>query len=216
MLAAQIHIDHLVLAATTLEQGAAFIEARLGVPPQAGGNHARMGTHNALLRLGDRTYLEIIAIDPEGGTPFQPRWFGLDDPHTRESLAEKPRLLTWVARSDDIASTLVAGRAPLGRIEAMARGDFRWRISLREDGQLVDAGATPALIQWDVPFHPCDRLADRGCRLQCLILRHPVREALRARLDAMGLQDALEIETASGHLPAVEAVISTPQGDVRL
>ena len=81
-MSAACEFDHLIIGAHTLEQGAAYIEELLGVKPQAGGRHAAMGTHNMLLRLGARAYLEIIAIDPAGETPQRPRWFGLDDPNT--------------------------------------------------------------------------------------------------------------------------------------
>ena len=44
-------LDHLVVAARTLEEGAAWVEAKLGVPMAGGGKHDLMGTHNRLLRL---------------------------------------------------------------------------------------------------------------------------------------------------------------------
>ena len=72
-------LDHLVVAATTLADGIDFVAERTGAIPQPGGKHVAMGTHNALLRLGERVYLEIIAIDPEGTKPLRPRWFDLDD-----------------------------------------------------------------------------------------------------------------------------------------
>jgi catechol 2,3-dioxygenase-like lactoylglutathione lyase family enzyme len=45
--------DHLVLAARDLDAAAAWLEDHLGVTLAAGGKHARMGTHNRLLGLGD-------------------------------------------------------------------------------------------------------------------------------------------------------------------
>ncbi len=51
--------DHLVVAAASLEQGVDWIEDKLGTRPQPGGRHVAMGTHNALLRLGARLYLEL-------------------------------------------------------------------------------------------------------------------------------------------------------------
>lgn len=90
MSAAQI--DHLVVMAATLEEGVAWCEATLGVTPDAGGQHAFMGTHNRLLRtssaVAPHSYLEIIAIDPAGNPPTQgQRWFDMDQPTLRAAVA---------------------------------------------------------------------------------------------------------------------------------
>lgn len=98
----QATLDHLVVAAARLEDGVRHVADALGIEPVPGGRHDYLNTHNALLRLGDATYLEIIAIDPEAGPPDAPRWFDLDGEATRAALAEGPRLLTWVARCDGL------------------------------------------------------------------------------------------------------------------
>ena len=80
-----------------------YLESMLGVRPQRGGKHAAMGTHNSrLLKLGERCFLEVIAIDPDAAAPARPRWFDLDRPAMRALLAQQPRLIHWVARTDDI------------------------------------------------------------------------------------------------------------------
>ena len=91
-------IDHIVVVASSLDIGIKYVYEKLGVMPQKGGVHEKMGTHNYLLNLGNSTYLEVIAINPDSPKPGRPRWFGLDTIET----AAKPRLLTWVARTDDI------------------------------------------------------------------------------------------------------------------
>ncbi|MBK6394651.1 MAG: VOC family protein [Betaproteobacteria bacterium] len=55
--------DHLVVAGATLAQAIEYVADLTGVAPRPGGQHAAMGTHNALVRLGRRVYLELIAID---------------------------------------------------------------------------------------------------------------------------------------------------------
>ena len=49
-------IDHLVVAAPTLEDGVAWCEATLGVTPGPGGAHALFGTQNRLLRLSSNDH----------------------------------------------------------------------------------------------------------------------------------------------------------------
>ena len=66
-------LDHLVLACDELGAGVEYLAQLTGVTPQPGGKHPTMGTHNAVLRLGPRTYLELIAIDPEAPKPATSR-----------------------------------------------------------------------------------------------------------------------------------------------
>ncbi|MEW6515034.1 MAG: VOC family protein [Pseudomonadota bacterium] len=165
-------LDHLVIAARDLDSGTRWLEERLGVPLAPGGVHAAMGTHNRLLRLagGERLYLELIAIDPAASLPGRPRWFGLDDPALQARLTERPHLIHWVARSDDLARETTPAH---GEILAMQRGDYRWRITVPVDGRLPDGGHQPTLIQWDVPFHPAERLPETGCTLLSFDTSHP-------------------------------------------
>ena len=93
--------DHLAVAAVSLDEGAAAIEAALGVPLQAGGKHAAMGTHNRLLSLGPGEYLEVIAIDPGAPAPARARWFGLD------GFAGTARPRAWILRCADLDVALV-------------------------------------------------------------------------------------------------------------
>jgi hypothetical protein len=205
--------DHLVVAASSLDQGTAWLERRLGVALSEGGRHAAMGTHNRLLRLGETCYLELIAIDPAAPPPRRPRWFGLDEPALRVRLAQRPRLIHWVARSTDLAREAAACPEPLGEILAMERGDFRWRITVPGDGHAPGGGLVPTLIQWDVPAHPAARLPDAGCALMKLE-GHVVDPApLAAALAALGLGRAMAIYRAAPDDDAsLVAYLRTPGG----
>lgn len=72
-------IDHITITAPSLAAGAEFVSQTLGVLPQVGGEHPRMGTHNLLLRLGDALFLEVISPNPLVPAPARPRWFALDN-----------------------------------------------------------------------------------------------------------------------------------------
>lgn len=203
----QAALDHLVVAAADLETGSAWLEERLGVPLVEGGRHAVMGTHNRLLRLGPQLYLELIAVDPAAPPPGRPRWFGLDDPALRAGLAERPRLIHWVARCDAMPA------APDMEILDMARGDYRWRIRVTADGRLPGGGLVPSLIQWASPIHPAQHLPEAGCALMKLEGFHAEAARIRDALASVGLAGALALYAAGpDEAPGLVAYLKTPGG----
>ena len=207
-------LDHLVVAATTLADGIDYVAALTGVAPQPGGKHVAMATHNALLRLGERIYLEIIAIDPEGARPARPRWFDLDDIALQAELAERPRLIHWVARTPAIEVATASCPWPLGPVHALARGDYRWRITIPDDGTRPAKGVVPTLIQWDVPEHPADRLAASGVALAGMAASHPDTGRVRTALAALGL--AATISVTYDREVRLAAMLRSPRGVVTL
>jgi hypothetical protein len=159
-------LDHLVIAARTLDEGAAWIRQRLGAECVPGGKHATMGTHNRLLSLGPECYLEVLAIDPDAPAPGRPRWFELDTPAMQARLARGPALVHWAERTADLEAQLRDYPAPV-RIESFSRGGLRWRLALTPDGSFPGGGTLPTLIQWE-GAHPCDSLPGSGVRLERL------------------------------------------------
>jgi len=159
-------LDHLVVAARTLDEGAAWVLERLGAECAPGGKHATMGTHNRLLSLGPESYLEVIAIDPEAPPPTRPRWFELDTHEMHARLARGPALVHWVERTNDLEAELHVYPAQV-RIESFTRGALRWRLALTPDGSFPENGSLPTLIQWE-GAHPCDALPDRQIRVERL------------------------------------------------
>jgi len=179
-------VDHLVVAAESLDGGAVFLERFLGVPLSLGGKHARMGTHNRLLRLGSDAYLELIAVDPAAEPPARPRWYQLDVEARRALLRQGPRLVHWVVRVD--ASTTPPDLGfEVGAWEAFQRGSLSWRLTIRPDGMLEADGVVPSLIAWDAPAHPSEALPDVGCTLESLELSHPRAEQVQTALNLLGL-----------------------------
>lgn len=214
-------LDHLVVAAASLDEGTAWVGERLGVVPVPGGQHVAMGTHNALLRLGERVYLEVIAIDPAGESPARPRWFSLDDPALQARLATSPALVTWVVRTPALAAA--CARVPdLGEPLPMVRNAFRWKISVPDRGALAWSGVLPTAIQWEAGDdgevrHPCDALPASGCELVQLKLSHPAAVLGTAGLVALfrALRIAGPVDLKPGPV-ALEAVIRSPRGEVVL
>ena len=208
-------IDHLIVAARTLEEGAAWLEARLGVPTSPGGKHAAMGTHTRLLSLGAGRYVEIIAVDPEAPPPGRPRWFGLDTPEMAARLARGPALVHWVARTDDMDQAVAATAAGQSDVLALSRGRFHWRIAVSRSGHLAQDGIAPTIIEWVAGGHPSEFLPDVGCRLEALVLHHPEAAAALRTLSSTGL-DAGEPIRSDAQGRGISAQIRTPHGIVEV
>lgn len=199
-------IDHIVITAPTLEEGAELVKNTLDVEPQAGGEHSRMGTHNLLLRLGEAIFLEVIACNPDAEKSERPRWFALDD--IKEDTP--PRLRTWVVRTEDIHSRLKLCSEAVGTIEPMSRGELNWHITIPKDGTLPFEGGAPALIQWQGGAHPATQLKDHGLSLARLQIFHPESERLIKLLRSINLEGSVEI--LNGETTRMLAHINTPQG----
>jgi hypothetical protein len=206
-----IALDHLIVAATSLDAGAAWLEPLLGTTLQPGGQHLGWGTHNRVLQLGGGTYLELIAPDPSQPPPESPRPFGLDDARVQAALQERPRLVHFVLRTDDLDATLAGLRYDPGPVSAMVRDDIRWRITLPGDGVPVADGRLPTLIQWDVEQTPQRKLPDQQVLLQRLEVRLPP-ELLDAMPPFSDRRFAVIEDRADG-TPGLRATLSTPAGE---
>ena len=216
-------VDHLIVAASSLEEGAAWCEATLGVAPAAGGEHPLMGTHNRLLRIATvdypRAYFEVIAIQPGREPQRDRRWFDLDDETLRDSLRRSgPRLVHFVASVPDVRQAVAAWHAlGLDRGEVVEasrmtpRGLLQWQMAIRASGERLFGGGLPTLIQWG-DTHPAPGLPESGVTLQALAVRHPQARELAAAYAAIGLQ---RVAVQAGSVN-VCAVLETPKGRVRL
>ena len=200
-------LDHVAFAADALDSATPILERALGTHLAGGGQHARMGTHNRLHRLGSDAYLELIAVDPAAVPPGHPRWFALDDPSMRARLAQGPRLVHWIARVE--TTDLPAGLPfDVGRWEPFERGDLHWQLTVRADGALSADGVVPSLICWSGPAHPAARLPDAGVTLQGLELEHPRTAEVQRQLDLLGLR----YRCSPGLEPRITAHLGTPAG----
>jgi hypothetical protein len=208
-----VAVDHLVVAARTLDKGVRWCEATLGITPGPGGKHPLMSTHNRLFNIGSdafaNAFFEIIAIDPEAPPPGRARWFGLDG----LDLSRGPRLVTFVARTTALGESLGALRMhgiDGGRALAASRdtpsGPLHWQIAVRDDGAVSCSGAMPTLIEWASTQHPAASMPASGVALRTLVLRGVPRAAL----------DIAAVRFADDAGPALEAQLDTPRGPITL
>ncbi|MGR8929594.1 MAG: VOC family protein [Gammaproteobacteria bacterium] len=206
-------IDHIAISAPSLEIGVEYVSRTLGVSLQRGGDHTRMGTHNALLKLGESRYLEVIAINPKAAHPGRPRWFQLDNPNPKRAV----RLATWIARTNDIRTAAITSPIDLGEIEPMNRDALQWEITIPPDGSLPMQGIAPTLIQWPIGMHPAENLPESGCRLVKLEGFHPQAAKIGKMLEAIGFDGPFNITPLPPkQAPYLVAEIQTPMGLKRL
>jgi len=209
-------LDHLILGASDLNSGIEFVEERTGVRASLGGIHPGRGTCNALLSLGPRCYLEILAPDPKQA---RLAWF-----HTLPQLTE-PRLVGWMVHPGDLdglAERLrhsgVACDAP--RESSRARPDgrtLRWKL-LRPTEDHPDprcAGMqdlVPFCIEWsaDSP-HPADD-APSGLELVRFEISGPNPDELQRTLAVLGV----DLPVARSDRPQLCALLAGPSGTLDL
>lgn len=203
-------LDHLVFGVPNLDQGIAMIERQTGVRPAFGGQHPGRGTHNALLSLGGRQYLEIIAVDPT-----QADASGLLFPEL-ETLSE-PAFVSWAIAVTDIESA--AKRARAAGYEAIGPLDGS---RARSDGSLLtwktlriarpSLGLIPFFIAWGTDaVHPSQD-APSGCSLASLEIEDPDPRKMRQMLKDLGA----DAPVVPGPRTRLKARLATPRGLVEL
>ena len=204
------HLDHLVYASPDLQTGIDQIEKLLGIRAEFRGRHLKLGTHNALLALGPKCYLEIVAPDPEQ-TNFQgPLLFSLD-------TITEPRLVTWVARTDqveDLAARPLDRGLRLGEVVSGSRQTpegttLTWKAT--NPYTVIADGVVPFLIDWEQSAHPAGS-APSGALLVELRAEHPEAAHVQTILEQLNL----ELPVSKGPQPALVATIDCPLGRVEL
>ena len=220
------HVDHLVIAASRLDEGVAWCEHTLGITPGPGGEHPLMGTHNRLFSIASphypNAYFEVIAINTGAAcainTPSR-RWFDLENEDLQLSLKQNgPQLVHFVASTPRALPAMKAlaslgiDRGPLLAASRMTpQGSLSWQITVRTDGQRLMHGTLPTLIEWG-DVHPTHHMAASGVTLQSLTASLLDADGLRAAYTAIDLQS---VSVLKGQ-PNLIATLQTPRGLVRL
>ena len=203
-------LDHILLGCSDLEAGIDFAEKHMGVRAVFGGVHPGRGTQNALLSLGERRYLEIIAPDlaqPNVNNPLAP--------HLR-SLKE-PRLVGWAAHPGNLSAFAQKLRAAGVAFEGPLPGSRK-----RPDGRLLQwqtlhladdaSGLLPFFIDWapDSPHPSTD--APKGSSLASFAAETPDPAKLSAMLNVLNLDLPVQKAERGG----LRAVIRGPKGSLDL
>jgi len=201
-------LDHFLLGCHDLDSGIAFVEENTGVRAAVGGVHPGRGTRNALLSLGERQYLEIIAPDPR-----QP---GAADTLGLRKLTE-PRLVGWAAHPGDLDSFAKKLREVGVAFEGLtpgsrARPDGRvlhWKtVNLADDRH----GLLPFFIEWSADSAHPSTDAPKGCTLDNFEAMSANPDELTQVLQRIGIDLPVERSDRT----RLRAQITGPKSDLRL
>jgi hypothetical protein len=201
-------LDHIILGCSDLDKGIEFVHDGTGVLPAMGGVHPGRGTRNALLSLGERRYLEIIAPDPaQTEIVHFPQIRSMTD----------PRLIGWAAHPLDI--TALAKQLHENKVEFTGPSDgsrkrpdgtvLNWKtINLADDRH----GLLPFFIQWSADsVHP-SKDAPAKCTLDYFEILSADPQELAATLKRIGIDFPVQRSDKT----RLQAVISGPKGDLKL
>ncbi len=211
------YLDHIIWACADLERGVRRFEALTGIEPRFGGVHAGGLTHNALVGLGNRCYLEILA--PVGpARPGDDHWCRL----ARE--AHEPRILTYCLRSPQPLPKLASTFEAYGWKNAVVASNGRttpegvrlrwqWLAPTVERFGL----AFPFFIDWLDSPHPAESLdgaaqARSGIVLQRFAVGHPDAADLHSTLAQIGST----VDTYAAGETQFRVQLQTPLGAVSL
>ena len=195
------HPDHLILTANDLQQGMDYVENLIGVRPVFAGQHLGLGTHNALLSLGNQTYFEVIAPDPKQDFDKNKLWINIPNDPT-------PRLTRWVAQTDQLARVAEIAKEkeiPLGEIQSGGR--------TQTDGTLLSWNATfpdvenfgglmPFFINWGSSLHPSKTLPLAGS-LEIISGSHPKPTMIQKYWRALGIPYEVTVSYTHLTLPTI-------------
>jgi Glyoxalase-like domain len=201
-------LDHILLGCNDLDRGIESVEEATGVRPAIGGVHPGRGTRNALLSLGERRYLEVIAPDPaQNEVVHYPQLRSMSD----------PRLIGWAVHPPDIAA--VAKQLTENKIAFAGPDDgsrkrpdgrvLHWKtINLADDRH----GLLPFFIEWSADsVHP-SKDAPAKCTLDYFEILSVEPDELASALRRIGI----DISVQRSDKARLHALISGPKGDLPL
>jgi Glyoxalase-like domain len=206
-------LDHVLLGCNDLDRGIDSVEQHTGVRAVFGGVHPGRGTRNALLSLGERHYLEVIAPDPKQDRIEQ---FAQKQVALLKQLSS-PRLIGWAAHPGDLekfsAHLREAGISFDGpRPGSRQRPDgklLQWKtLNLKDDKD----GLLPFFIEWGAnSLHPSAD-APKGCKITNFGAVTPGAGELTKIVNLL----ELDLPVSLGDKATLRATITGPKGELTI
>ena len=200
-------VDHIVFCVADLDEAIDHIKSLLGIRPVFGGYHKNKGTKNALLNLGNKCYLELLAID-DTNTDFKgDRWMGID-------MLDGPKITRWSLKSNDLEkdSDILSQKSQnLSQIIEGSRETSSGKLlswSMIAPYHSPEIEVLPFMTDWSKSdIHPADSL-EEGCKLNKVYLFHPKPEEVMPFLSQLGV----DIVVKEGDEMKIEIEIMSPNG----
>ena len=142
-------LDHIVFGSFTLDEGTKFVENILQAKLSEIGYHKDIGTHNRVIRISEKVYLEVIAIDPKTSKLNNRKWFNLDNSKLQSKLKKSPQVIGYVIENDDVSITKY-----YDPFFESSRDIYKWQFAMPTfknnilDSEIIEAGMIPSLISW--------------------------------------------------------------------
>ena len=143
------NLDHIVFGSFTLEEGTKFVENILQAKLSDIGYHKDMGTHNRVIRISERVYLEVIAIDPKSSNLSNKKWFNLDNSKLQFKLKQSPQIIGYVIENNNMNISKY-----YDPFFESSRDIYEWQFAMPTfnnnilDREIIEAGMIPSLISW--------------------------------------------------------------------
>lgn len=203
-------IDHLVYCVPDLGKSMQELSELMGAKIFYGGQHQTLGTHNALLNLGNGAYLELLAIDEKNTAIPPPRWMGID-------FFEKAMITRWAIKSNDLASDVAILKKANPKMGEVFAGSRKRADGTLLSWEMVKPLATPVveilpfMVNWKGSVHPTQSLPDI-CKLVEIRAIHPQPDMMASTLNSLNVA----IELKLGKVASLQAIIETPNGVILL
>lgn len=199
-------VDHIIYAVADLDQSVKKFKEATDLQVFPGGEHQDRGTHNAILRIGDKTYLEFLA-KKKSSQPFHSQtWMGLD-------LLQEDKITRWSLASDNVEQEslfLKKFKEPLANIVIGSRAKkdgsmLNWLMTSSMPAPEVEPA--PFLIDWKNSVHPTAELPLQ-CKIKSFSIEHSESDLLKKLLEKL----ACPLEVYTANESSLKLTLETPKG----
>jgi len=205
------NIDHIVYSVLDLDSAVEHIADSLGISPSFGGFHKTKGTKNALLDIGNETYLELLAIDNDNDKIPAPRWMGID-------LISAPKITRWAVTSNTLLRDVVNLKNIVPQLAEVEQGQrttadntlIKWQLS--QPLPTPEVELLPFFIAWDKEEKHPTTFLNKGCLLKTFYATHPQPQSMRETLKKIGI----DLEIKPSDTIGIHATIEGPKGMITI